>query len=99
MSIVLCNACDYKSYMAEFYEEYNKLYFITMQYMQIYDIVLKLNDKETYTNQDYYLERLVDVLNEFYRVFDEKESYYVTLHSHARIPRCYACGHFLCVCR
>ena len=25
MSIVLCNACDYKSYMAEFYEEYNKL--------------------------------------------------------------------------
>ena len=70
------NGRDIQTHMGE-YEEYGNLYFISMQYMQIYDIVLKLNDKDAYTDKEYYKERLISVLNEFYRVYDEKEYCYV----------------------
>lgn len=67
---------DIETYKGD-YEEYEKLYFITMQYTLIYDTVMKLNDKATYTDKEYYKERLINTVNEFYRVFNKQEYCYV----------------------
>lgn len=59
------------------YEEYKKLYFVTTQYSQFFDDVMKLEADNIYTDKGYYIERLSDCLNEFYRAYNEEEYCYV----------------------